>query len=345
MIPGIALAIAYFMTRCHAFITKKWNFPNYASTIFSTFILIIILVPVITAAYNTTKQEFPLNNDELFNLNTFIRNDNSGESVTTSWWDYFHIYKVIGNTSATFDGGDQGKRIYWVGKLLVNDNPEQSKAILRMLNCNVDVAMDRYDSQTILEEKNCTPWTQYLILSEDMIGKAGVWAHFGSWNFTKANMYKDTYKLNYGEGTTLLQEKYNQSSEEAINTYVDIQSTTGDMYIASWPSYVGGWRSCNNQTICELGYNLGQQNGQNIILTSAKLENNTWKFTINNQVTINEIEFNFAAIYDKKNNRVMISSKELKNSLFTRLYLLDENITGFDKVFDNNFGKVYKIKW
>ena len=76
------------------------------------------------------------------------------------------------------------------------------------------------------------------------------------------------------------------------------------------------------------------------------LENETWKFTINNQVTINETDFNFGVIHDKKNNRVMIADKKLVNSLFTRLYLLDETIPGYEKLesASNNIVKIWRVK-
>jgi hypothetical protein len=188
-----------------------------------------------------------------------------------------------------------------------------------------------------------------------MINKAGVWAHFGSWNFDRAETYRDVKKMKMEEGINYLQNNKGLSLNEATDLFFQIQDTPADQWISSWPSYVGGWRSCTDwpDIFCNTNIGVGQEGLNDVIIDSVQLVNESWQFNvlfvdkntarINSEVSVNESVFSLGIVYDKKNNRVRISDKALVNSLFTKLYLLDEQVEGFEKVYENSIVKVYEI--
>ncbi|MCH7972442.1 MAG: hypothetical protein IH949_00875 [Bacteroidetes bacterium] len=48
-----------------------------------------------------------------------------------------------------------------------------------------------------------------------MVGKAGVWGHFGSWDFDRAAMAFKTKKLGRSEALNVLTSEFGLSDEEA----------------------------------------------------------------------------------------------------------------------------------
>ena len=92
----------------------------------------------------------------------------------------------------------------------------------------------------VLKYSHCTPPEDYYITSEDMIGKAGVWSHFGSWDFNKASMYQEVKHLQENKATQILTEKYNLNDELANKYYYEIQNNDADYWISPWPNYVSG---------------------------------------------------------------------------------------------------------
>jgi hypothetical protein len=82
-----------------------------------------------------------------------------------------------------------------------------------------------------------------------MVGKAGVWAHFGYWNFNKAYMIREVRPKDPDEGIRLLIEKFNYSEEQASILYYELQSLDSDRamndWISPWPNYlIGNWIGC-----------------------------------------------------------------------------------------------------
>ena len=111
-------------------------------------------------------------------------------------------------------------------------------------------------TEEILKYTHCDAPVDYYITSEDMIGKAGVWAHFGTWNFKKAVMYQKTNKLNRQDAIQLLTTHFNLSADEAEKLHAQIQTTPADQWIAGWPSYLSGVGNCqiksNNLLECPI---------------------------------------------------------------------------------------------
>jgi hypothetical protein len=231
-------------------------------------ILLLCISPTITA-YEINRELLPRMDDTWYGLLDDL--SQKEDSIITSWWDYGHWFHAIAQQRVTFDGGDQGKRIYWVGKSLLTNNPQESKDILRMLNCGQEkgyellaneigdyqavkelealIAMNKSTAQGRLEELNIaenlqeqilekthceTTLQQYVIATEEMVSLSTIWGHFGAWNFTRAQLYAQT-KSGEVSQLDLDQETYAQLTTQAKNLR---SSKEAETWIAPWPRYI-----------------------------------------------------------------------------------------------------------
>jgi len=120
---------------------------------------------------------------------------------------------------------------------------------------------------------------QFYIASDDMIGKAGVWGHFGSWDFKRAEIWQTISKIETEEeGVMILTERFNYSDPvKAANDYNEIRSMDADRWVSQWPSYgSAGMRACENKddgTItCAAGIRIGDTGTQSIVLERAEID-------------------------------------------------------------------------
>ena len=232
LVPAFAIAFGIGVGILYQFInkwlSKEIHINKYISKTIMIILLCLLLIAPLKSANSTAKNEIPSMNDAWYESLTSIQNDAS-DAIITSWWDFGHWFYAISEKRVTFDGGNQGERIHWVGKSLLTENEDTAIGILRMLNCgqqkaphvledyldgdtvkaidvlNKIIISDRSGAREILSEegleddeiKEVLKYThcddlidQYYITSEDMIGKAGVWGHFGSWSFNRAKMWQ-----------------------------------------------------------------------------------------------------------------------------------------------------------
>ncbi len=294
---GLVMYVMYFDAgNLHVFTKHGLKFA------LALLVLAVVLPSQVEGAWQTSLSEIPSMNDAWYNSLIEIKDDSEalGDGIITSWWDFGHWFVSIAERRVTFDGGNQGNRIHWVGKSLLTESEEESLAILRMLNCgqeeafnsldeftgdlrgdlvidllNEIIMLEKDDARTRLVESGLSDaeveevllYThcddiipQYYIASNDMIGKATVWAHFGSWNFTKAAMFSSVRDLRETEGVALLESEFNMSAEDAQQTYSEIVAAeSGDRWISPWPSYRG------NPQQCSIG-------GQNIVCGNIELD-------------------------------------------------------------------------
>jgi dolichyl-diphosphooligosaccharide--protein glycosyltransferase len=127
------------------------------------------------------------------------------------------------------------------------------------------------EQDEILKRSHCNPPEDYFITSGDMVGKAGVWAHFGLWNFTRAYVAQHSRNLPHDEAVADLQRKFNMSSEEAEKLYYDAKALSSEseinQFVSPWPGYItSSWVDCklaanNTAMVCPLGIGFGQQGG------------------------------------------------------------------------------------
>ena len=83
-----------------------------------------------------------------------------------------------------------------------------------------------------------------------MVGKAGVWAHFGSWNFERADIWNTLRKEDANTAIAYMMKNFNYSEQKAEGLYYDMQAINGDQeannWIAPWPNYFVGQAACQS---------------------------------------------------------------------------------------------------
>ncbi|MBI4448846.1 hypothetical protein HY641_02355 [Candidatus Woesearchaeota archaeon] len=232
------------------------------------------------AAKGTSTQNIPLINDAWWNTLVEIDAKANPDAIITSWWDFGHWFKAIAKRPVTFDGGTQNTPVaHWVGKILMTSDEAEAMGILRMLNCGSNRAAELIDTQLnkdtdktvdilyrifklskdasraelvrsgitnpdhILEYTHCNPPQSFVIASDDMIGKGGVWAHFGSWNFTRAQLYVETKNMTRAQAVEYAVSSIGLSPDVAPRLVDELRSQRDDRsintWISPWPGYAG----------------------------------------------------------------------------------------------------------
>jgi dolichyl-phosphooligosaccharide-protein glycotransferase len=392
---GVSIGILYNMLS--VWIPKELKVNKMISNTVIVLLLCLLLVGPVQSAHSTAKSEVILMNDAWYDSLIKIKND-STDAIITSWWDFGHWFVSVAERRVTSDGADQGERIHWVGKSLLTSDEDVSMGLLRMMNCGQEKAphiLEKYiDNDTvkainvlnkiILEDRNgaekmlkaeglkdseikevldtthCTDLIpQYYITSEDMVGKAAVWGHFGSWDFEKAKMYMEVHNLDYYDGTKLLKEDFNLSEGEAETTYNEIISNEGDQWISPWPSYMSGETACSvDGDIVQCG------NGLEVNLTDHNAYFNTQdgkkhpeSLVYVTKTDLVEKKFDdsipYSAILIPKGDgfSVVLCSPLLAKSMFTRLFYFDghglNHFTKFSDItsFTGERIIVWKVSW
>ena len=297
---GVALGIGYYYL--HRLITKGLKINKNISKALVIILLCLLLLGPYRSSKSTAENEIPSMNDAWYNSLKKIDLESEPDAIINSWWDFGHWFKMIGNRAVTFDGTSQNSpNAHWIGSTLLTNDEDYAVGVLRMVDCGQNQAFDELDkvindgaksinileevvrldmknagsvllnnglteeqANKVLEFTHCTPPENYFITSYDMIGKAGVWAHFGSWNFDRSLIYntlnKKEYKNKLEQSISFLQNRFNYTKTEAENIYYDVQSiqsdTDANSWIAPWPSYAGS-SGCNkledNKIACGIG--------------------------------------------------------------------------------------------
>lgn len=385
---GIGLFIGYLYNNLDYYTNKnKKGKSLFTSRVGLVAILCLILFLPISASQSVTKQSIPMMNDAWYNSLNKIKIESPQNSVLNSWWDYGHWFKYYAERPVTVDGAGQDYQLaYWMGSVLVSNNESTAISTLEMLDCysksyfkNVDTGdtiqtIDNIKKSLIKDEITCDNLpTNYLITSNDMVGKAGVWAHFGLWDFKKSYLSvtaKNGDKVNFN---IKAKEYLNISGLEADNLYTDLQYMNRDQanaWIAPWPQYyTSGWVSCPNG-LCPIGFTFNY-NGQSYQINGIRIDNNTVKpiiydkegklvngnfhatlflgnESINKTINTDGI-LNIDITLD--GNRILLSDPNLSEALFTQLYFYDgKYVKGFEKFDEQSsaFGDrivVWKVKW
>ncbi|MBU0461460.1 MAG: glycosyltransferase family 39 protein [Nanoarchaeota archaeon] len=267
------------------------------------------------AGKSTAMNEIPMYNDAWHNALTKIKQNSQPTAIINSWWDFGHWFKWGADRAVTFDGASQGGELaHLIGYSLMTSNEEETVGILKLVDCgglnvtdtitsitkNVHhtadivhtiVTMDKdqakeyllgrgfseADAEKTVSITHCAPPEDFFITSEDMVGKSGVWGHFGSWNFERAQIWNTLRFKPIEEAVTFMVKEFNYTDEQARNEYYEAQSMTDDSqanaWISPWPSYVSSG-SCtlkeeNKTLLCRNG--LGNQ----VLEFEVDLENKT----------------------------------------------------------------------
>ncbi len=106
------------------------------------------------------------------------------------------------------------------------------------------------EQDAVLNATHCDPPEDYFITSGDMVGKAGVWAHFGLWDFEKAYVAQTSRTLPQDQAVAAMSQRLNYTPAQAREKYFEAVGlpTEADVnaYVSPWPSYVlQDWRACS----------------------------------------------------------------------------------------------------
>ncbi|MFH1317260.1 MAG: STT3 domain-containing protein [Candidatus Woesearchaeota archaeon] len=403
---GLALGIIYqYVVKI---ISKELKINKLITQIVIIVLLSIILIKPLQAGQSTAYQEIPSMTDAWWSSLEKIRLESENNAIITSWWDFGHWFKYIADRPVTFDGTSQDSPMaHWVGNSLLTSDEDVSVGLLRMLDCGSNNAFDELDkiinetyksvdiiyeiivlekedarrilkgyglneeqAENVLEYTHCEPPEAYFITSSDMIGKSGVWGHFGIWNFRRSTMYntiKDN-NLDMDKGVKYLKDEFNMTDDEAQAIYLEIQSLgTGrdaNDWTAPWPSYASGIDPCtpgeDGMYICSLfggGAGLFNSTSMELVFSSAQGIEKPKRLVILNETGIitkdyeNGGDFGVLMIPTEDGYSRLITNVEQTDSIFTQLYFLDGHGTKhFEKFSEENsvLGQrivVWKVDW
>ena len=417
----IGLTIGMLFLRLSRGLHKLIDIPKIATKGLVLILAVIIIINYIGVAHSTALSETPQMNDAWYESLTKIKEQSDKDAIITSWWDFGHWFKSIADRAVTFDGASQNTPMaHWVGKSLATDNEEVTIGILRMLNCGSNDAFELLDKEinnpaltidilnkVIVEDKtdakqvllseglsetsanriltktHCIPPESYYITSQDMVSKAGVWAHFGLWDFKKADLYLNGKGLDYISFSEKAK-AYGYNDETIEKLYDDINfiddEREANSWISPWPGYMGT-TSCleENDTVnCRINIKIGEQNSADIVLESYVFDKNKEEgigmigiYSGNSKIgnTTSQIKSFTTEINGELKtytssgegmvlgilnigNKAVTGSPELVNSVFTRLFYFDGAHTKyFEKFSDLSAGStneriiVWKVKW
>ncbi len=343
IVPPFAIALGSFFgityEKLSAWLKKVINLDIRLSKVLIFIVLALFIMTPLSSAQSIAKQQLPSMNDAWYNSLIKVK-DTSSDAIITSWWDFGHWFQAISERRVTFDGGDQGQRIHWVGRTLLSSDEKETLGILRMLNCVQETAPKKLDeftddslestqilykifqisdrnkalkkyqelglskteAETMLEYTHCQDLIpNYFITSGDMVGKAGVWGHFGSWDFRKATMYHNTNKVSRDTAVSYLTKKFGMSEDDAHRIHGEIQTTKGDRWIAPWPGYHSGLAGCDNLENNKVGC-IGSVQGGNF---AFQVDLNTHEVIFDNNPNV------------KPNSLTYATKTEIKEKKFT----------------------------
>jgi dolichyl-diphosphooligosaccharide--protein glycosyltransferase len=223
----------------------------------------------------------------------------------------------------------------------------------------------------MLEFTHCNPLENYFITSSDMIKKSGVWAHFGLWDFNKAQIYSTLntpeYKDNKQSSLNYLSKKFNFTKEESETVYTQFISLSTNEDVDEWispiPTYYSDFEDCSkltNETFaCKIGGGTGLLNTTTMDFSIGTTEGikhpDTLLYPKDGKIIKkkynNTIRYSIILVPTEQGYKNIAMSPELTESMFTRLYFLDGiGLNHFKKFSDkeNLFGNritIWKIDW
>jgi asparagine N-glycosylation enzyme membrane subunit Stt3 len=242
---------------------------------------------LMSKAHSTAMNEVPSMNDAWWDTLTEIKTNSSEDAIINSWWDFGHWFKYVADRPVTVDGAGQDYQLaHWMGTVLLTDDEDKAVNTLRMLDCGSKQTYETLMKETsdvllsvgltkeiIMQDKSaaknilldagiteettektlnyafCNPPENFLITSEDMVSKAGVWAHFGAWDFERSFIYRTSRTNPASKAIPIISEKLSISEDEASKYFYEVQALTseeaGNAWIAPWPGYLTtSWSSC-----------------------------------------------------------------------------------------------------
>ncbi len=348
----IALSAGIFVGLLLNYVRGHVKNISYQKIIMAVIVIAVVFSPV-TSAYGISSSVVPGTDDSMVSSLQWINNNTSNNTVITSWWDFGHLFTAVADRPVTFDGSSQNSpRAYWVGKALLTSNETLSVGILRMLASSGDMApltLDNYTNNTgrsaeilnnilgvnktqaisiMTTQYNLTPEqaqniVQYthpdnptpdvFITSSDMVGKAGWWSYFGSWNFTSNNGTNYQYLASEMNSTTV------NNKTLLIGGNAVVAQANGTNNISAGIVDTNAITSNDTTaTLNEISNELQTGNGSLVIQphTLTLINNNT----VTQTLVSNSSQYSILLINENDTYIAVAMNKELENSMFTRLF-------------------------
>lgn len=338
---------------------RGFKSSKFAKTAVILILTFAIISPTIFGAYQVSESVVPSTSDPMWDSMLWVKANTTNDTTLASWWDFGYLFEIASDRPTLFDGGSQtGIRAFWTGKAMTTNDTNLSAAIFEMLAFSGDKATELLDNYThndseksveilqntltlpkeeaknkMINSYNLTsaqatnvvnlthpdePVPVIFVASSDMLQKAGWWSYFGNWDFNIKNSTGYQYLVaqkpatmeNVGNG--IYQANITNLEENGI-LFKTIVTKTAD----------------NNSTNATTAAVFA--NG-----TPVKTQNNTSfnPFTVNRLViiednmlvkneTVNE-SGNYTLLVMANNGTYtsVIMSKELENSMFTKLFIL-----------------------
>ena len=372
---------------------------TFVFSIFSMLILLSMSYPQLDRAYALTNSNIPNFDDGWYELMDFARENTTDGAIISSWWDFGHFFRAVGQRGVYFDGAtQQTPAAYWVGNWLLTDNEERAVNIMRMLSCSLNQGFE-YIDRVFVEEMNdesrgvhafnvvdelvnlnkeekidylenysrfnftqqqideimnlvhCDEPRQTLaVASGDMIGKAGVWAHWGLWDPTKKYVLDNYQRLSVEEMSSILE--VNSSEIEtmvqelrAIDTRAQnlgvSRTDLRNQWLAPYPSYLGNPFECqfvNEVVNCQDQFIIDLSNQSNISVQGRLTDSlSVSRLIIPTMFGMQIIELNDREELDivltpgEGRAQLLPAQYPLGTSMFTKLYFLQGyDTTQFD---------------
>jgi len=396
---GSALGIIY--QKVTNWFDKELNINKILTGTVLIILFAVLLISPAKADFKRTKADLPLVNDAWWDSLTKIKEESAPNAIINSWWDFGHHFKYIADRAVTFDGGSQNKPMaHWIGNALLTNNEKEAVGILRMLDCGSNKAFEKIreekedtiesidllyeiivlnktaakehlssagitDVDAVLELTHCEAPENYFITSGDMVGKAGVWGHFGSWDFEKAYIWTNLRKLNKDDMISAMKTKFNYDNEKAEQVYYKIQSIDDEKaannWISPWPGYMsqlvncqtkGNAVTCNNGAIIDLtnlDAKIQVQGGTGIPRSLVYINEN--KEIQEKTFSNSKIDASVVLVPSGNGFKSLLCNPLLANSMFTRMYFMDghglEHFELFDERIQPTGEKIYvwKVNW
>jgi hypothetical protein len=356
-------------------VNKRIITPVIAIILFFVFVTSPVSGNLYERGRATSLQQVPSMNDAWYSTLKGIDADAPKDAIIGSWWDFGHWFKAIANRSVYFDGASQtAKAAHWIGNALLTSNETVALGGMRMLACGRDDAynlleaefgpvnavatlndlfgLSRADARVYLTDKEldtdtiesvvdatlCEPPAVYFITSEDMVGKAGVWGHFGSWDFRRAEIYNRVNNLPPAQGVELLMSDYGYSDEQAQSLYNEIVIADPNQWISPWPGYLGSGTGCAKRDDLHLclmsvqggqlnlvfnatskeAYILGQENAE---LRPRRISyvDESGRFIVK-EYNPAQLQFGFTFIKNGENYAAVMMDPLQTGSMFTRMF-------------------------
>ncbi|MCX6709103.1 MAG: FKBP-type peptidyl-prolyl cis-trans isomerase [Candidatus Woesearchaeota archaeon] len=355
-------------------------------------------VHMVRESYATVTNDVPLINDAWWTSLTKIKDESQPNAIINSWWDFGHHFKYIADRAVSFDGASQTmQHAHWVGRVLQTDNEDEAVGILRMLDCGSSTAysvayetlkdhlmtvrfikklimLDDISAQQLVEESgvsdkvlelaHCNPPEDFFIASGDMISKAGVWAHFGLWNFEKAETWLKWKNLPESEAVPQMMERFNVSEKDAKQTYDAANNLASEndanQWISPWPGYAtdvsscspsGDLLNCGNIVVNLSGKHAEIRSGQGVAVASKIVVYD--KKGDKKVLTPEKGGSNLAVVVwpTRTGMNAIAANDELADSMFTRMYFMGGLGLKQFKPFSSErqlvggWVHVYKVNW